>query len=283
MGQILDGKKLAKLLGQDLKEKVDSLKKQKINPKFCVINVGDDQASKVYIHSKQVKANKIGIEQIVYQLPQNTTEDEVLNLVSKLNKDNTVNGVMIQLPVPDQIDADKVLDAIDPEKDVDGLTPANIGRLWQGQHFVEPATAAGIIALLDHYNIDPTGKNAVIVGRSNIVGKPLAALMLEKNASVSILHSHTKNLGEMTKRADILVSAVGSPKLITADMVKEGAVVIDVGINRVNGKLVGDVDFDNVQEKASWITPVPGGVGPLTVEFLMEDVIKLTKRQNGFR
>lgn len=283
MGQILDGKKLAKLLGQDLKEKVDSLKKQKINPKFCVINVGDDQASKVYIHSKQVKANKTGIEQIVYQLPQNTTEDEVLNLVSKLNKDNTVNGVMIQLPVPDQIDADKVLDAIDPEKDVDGLTPANIGRLWQGQHFVEPATAAGIIALLDHYNIDPTGKNAVIVGRSNIVGKPLAALMLEKNASVSILHSHTKNLGEMTKRADILVSAVGSPKLITADMVKEGAVVVDVGINRVDGKLVGDVDFDNVQGKASWITPVPGGVGPLTVEFLMEDVIKLTKRQNGLR
>lgn len=188
---------------------------------------------------------------------------------------------MVQLPVPDQIDVDKVIERIDPEKDVDGLTPANIGRLWMGKHFVEPATAAGIIALLDHYQIDLNGKNAVIVGRSNIVGKPLAALMLERNASVSILHSHTRDLGELTRRADILVSAVGKPHMIKAEMVKEGAVVIDVGINRVDGQLMGDVDFDQVKDKASWITPVPGGVGPLTVEFLMEEVIKLTRRQHG--
>ena len=189
--------------------------------------------------------------------------------------------MMVQLPVPDQIDVDKVIERIDPEKDVDGLTPANIGRLWMGKHFVEPATAAGIIALLDHYQIDLNGKNAVIVGRSNIVGKPLAALMLERNASVSILHSHTRDLGELTRRADILVSAVGKPHMIKAEMVKEGAVVIDVGINRVDGQLMGDVDFDQVKDKASWITPVPGGVGPLTVEFLMEEVIKLTRRQHG--
>lgn len=281
MGKILDGKALAQHLGRNLAEETNSLKSHGINPKFCVINIGEDPASKVYVRSKRKKAEKIGIKQVVYQLPEDESEEDVLRLIDRLNADSEVAGLMVQLPVPDQIDVDKVIERIDPEKDVDGLTPANIGRLWMGKHFVEPATAAGIIALLDHYQIDLNGKNAVIVGRSNIVGKPLAALMLERNASVSILHSHTRDLGELTRRADILVSAVGKPHMIKAEMVQEGAVVIDVGINRVDGQLMGDVDFDQVKDKASWITPVPGGVGPLTVEFLMEEVIKLTRRQHG--
>ena len=281
MGKILDGKALAQHLGRNLAEETNSLKSHGINPKFCVINIGEDPASKVYVRSKRKKAEKIGIKQVVYQLPEDESEEDVLRLIDRLNADAEVAGLMVQLPVPDQIDVDKVIERIDPEKDVDGLTPANIGRLWMGKHFVEPATAAGIIALLDHYQIDLNGKNAVIVGRSNIVGKPLAALMLERNASVSILHSHTRDLGELTRRADILVSAVGKPHMIKAEMVKEGAVVIDVGINRVDGQLMGDVDFDQVKDKASWITPVPGGVGPLTVEFLMEEVIRLTRRQHG--
>ena len=281
MGKILDGKALAQHLGRNLAEETNSLKSHGINPKFCVINIGEDPASKVYVRSKRKKAEKIGIKQVVYQLPEDESEEDVLRLIDRLNADAEVAGLMVQLPVPDQIDVDKVIERIYPEKDVDGLTPANIGRLWMGKHFVEPATAAGIIALLDHYQIDLNGKNAVIVGRSNIVGKPLAALMLERNASVSILHSHTRDLGELTRRADILVSAVGKPHMIKAEMVKEGAVVIDVGINRVDGQLMGDVDFDQVKDKASWITPVPGGVGPLTVEFLMEEVIKLTRRQHG--
>ena len=281
MGKILDGKALAQHLGRNLAEETNSLKSHGINPKFCVINIGEDPASKVYVRSKRKKAEKIGIKQVVYQLPEDESEEDVLRLIDRLNADAEVAGLMVQLPVPDQIDVDKVIERIDPEKDVDGLTPANIGRLWMGKHFVEPATAAGIIALLDHYQIDLNGTTAVIVGRSNIVGKPLAALMLERNASVSILHSHTRDLGELTRRADILVSAVGKPHMIKAEMVKEGAVVIDVGINRVDGQLMGDVDFDQVKDKASWITPVPGGVGPLTVEFLMEEVIKLTRRQHG--
>ena len=254
MGKILDGKALAQHLGRNLAEETNSLKSHGINPKFCVINIGEDPASKVYVRSKRKKAEKIGIKQVVYQLPEDESEEDVLRLIDRLNADAEVAGLMVQLPVPDQIDVDKVIERIDPEKDVDGLTPANIGRLWMGKHFVEPATAAGIIALLDHYQIDLNGKNAVIVGRSNIVGKPLAALMLERNASVSILHSHTRNLGELTRRADILVSAVGKPHMIKAEMVKEGAVVIDVGINRVDGQLMGDVDFDQVKDKASWIS-----------------------------
>lgn len=188
---------------------------------------------------------------------------------------------MVQMPTPEQINVDELLARIDPNKDVDSLTPANVGRLWLKDHFVEPATAEGIMALLKHYEIPLNGKNVVIIGRSNIVGKPLAALMLEKNATITIAHSKTQNLASLTKRADVIVSATGEPCLIKADMVKDGVIVVDVGINRVNGKLVGDVDFDAVKEKASYITPVPGGVGPLTVQFLMEAVVNLTRRQNG--
>ncbi|ADX69962.1 bifunctional methylenetetrahydrofolate dehydrogenase/methenyltetrahydrofolate cyclohydrolase [Lactobacillus helveticus] len=280
MGKILDGKAFANLLGQNLKEKVKKLKDEGITPHFCVINIGDDPASKIYVRTKKRRAEKMGIIQDIYQMSADTKQEEAIALIDKLNADPAINGLMVQLPAPKQIDTDALLERIDPNKDVDGLTPANIGHLWMGNHFVEPATAEGIIALLKHYEIPLEGKNVVIIGRSNIVGKPLAALMLEQNATVTIAHSRTKNLGEITKKADVLVSATGQAFLVKADMVKDGAVVVDVGMNHVDGKLVGDVDFDNVKEKASYITPVPGGVGPLTVQFLMEAVVKLTRRQN---
>ena len=281
MGKILDGKALANLLGENLKEKVKNLKAEGITPHFCVINIGDDTASKIYVRSKKRKAKKLGIIQDIYQMPADTKQQEVLDLIDKLNTDPEINGLMVQMPTPEQISADELLARIDPNKDVDSLTPANVGRLWLKDHFVEPATAEGIMALLKHYEIPLNGKNVVIIGRSNIVGKPLAALMLEKNATITIAHSKTQNLASLTKRADVIVSATGEPCLIKADMVKDGVIVVDVGINRVNGKLVGDVDFDAVKEKASYITPVPGGVGPLTVQFLMEAVVNLTRRQNG--
>ena len=281
MGKILDGKALANLLGENLKEKVKNLKVEGITPHFCVINIGDDTASKIYVRSKKRKAEKLGIIQDIYQMPADTKQQEVLDLIYKLNTDPEVNGLMVQMPTPEQINADELLARIDPNKDVDSLTPANVGRLWLKDHFVEPATAEGIMALLKHYEIPLNGKNVVIIGRSNIVGKPLAALMLEKNATITIAHSKTQNLASLTKRADVIVSATGEPCLIKADMVKDGVIVVDVGINCVNGKLVGDVDFDAVKEKASYITPVPGGVGPLTVQFLMEAVVNLARRQNG--
>ena len=281
MGKILDGKALANLLGENLKEKVKNLKAEGITPHFCVINIGDDTASKIYVRSKKRKAEKLGIIQDIYQMPADTKQQEVLDLIYKLNTDPEINGLMVQMPTPEQINADELLARIDPNKDVDSLTPANVGRLWLKDHFVEPATAEGIMALLKHYEIPLNGKNVVIIGRSNIVGKPLAALMLEKNATITIAHSKTQNLASLTNRADVIVSATGEPCLIKADMVKDGVIVVDVGINRVNGKLVGDVDFDAVKEKASYITPVPGGVGPLTVQFLMEAVVNLTRRQNG--
>ncbi|MDN5955135.1 MAG: bifunctional methylenetetrahydrofolate dehydrogenase/methenyltetrahydrofolate cyclohydrolase [Lactobacillus sp.] len=280
MEKILDGKAFANLLGQNLKEKDKKLKDEGITPHFCVINIGDDPASKIYVRTKKRRAEKMGIIQDIYQMSADTKQEEAIALIDKLNVDPAIDGLMVQLPAPKQIDTDALLERIDPNKDVDGLTPANIGHLWMGNHFVEPATAEGIIALLKHYEIPLEGKNVVIIGRSNIVGKPLAALMLEQNATVTIAHSRTKNLGEITKKADVLVSATGQAFLVKADMVKDGAVVVDVGMNHVDGKLVGDVDFDNVKEKASYITPVPGGVGPLTVQFLMEAVVKLTRRQN---
>ena len=281
MGKILDGKALANLLGKNLKERVKNLKAEGITPHFCVINIGDDTASKIYVRSKKRKAEKLGIIQDIYQMPADTRQQGVLDLIDKLNTDPEINGLMVQMPTPEQINADELLARIDPNKDVDSLTPANVGRLWLKDHFVEPATAEGIMALLKHYEIPLNGKNVVIIGRSNIVGKPLAALMLEKNATITIAHSKTQNLASLTKRADVIVSATGEPCLIKADMVKDGVIVVDVGINRVNGKLVGDIDFDAVKEKASYITPVPGGVGPLTVQFLMEAVVNLTRRQNG--
>ena len=281
MGQLLDGKHLANIRANVLQKQVLNLKKAGIQPQFCVINIGNDPSSKIYLKTKKRRADQIGIKQKLFQLPSNVTQKNLLELIDRLNNEKDVNGIMIQLPVPKQIILNEALAAIDPDKDVDCLTPANVGRLWQGDHFVEPATAHGILALLDYYHINLKGKNAVIIGRSSIVGKPLAALLLEKDATVSILHLKTKNLTEYTKKADILVSATGEHNLVTADMIKKNAVIIDVGISRFNGKTVGDVDFEHVAPIASFITPVPGGIGPLTVESLMEQVIQLTRRNNG--
>ena len=281
MGQLLDGKHLANIRADVLQKQVLNLKKAGIQPQFCVINIGNDPSSKIYLKTKKRRADQIGIKQKLFQLPSTVTQKNLLELIDRLNNEKDVNGIMIQLPVPKQIILNEALAAIDPDKDVDCLTPANVGRLWQGDHFVEPATAHGILALLDYYHINLKGKNAVIIGRSSIVGKPLAALLLEKDATVSILHLKTKNLTEYTKKADILVSATGEHNLVTADMIKKNAVIIDVGISRFNGKTVGDVDFEHVAPIASFITPVPGGIGPLTVESLMEQVIQLTRRNNG--
>ena len=281
MGQLLDGKQLANIRADVLQKQVLNLKKAGIQPQFCVINIGNDPSSKIYLKTKKRRADQIGIKQKLFQLPSNVTQKNLLELIDRLNNEKNVNGIMIQLPVPKQIILNEALAAIDPDKDVDCLTPANVGRLWQGDHFVEPATAHGILALLDYYHINLKGKNAVIIGRSSIVGKPLAALLLEKDATVSILHLKTKNLTEYTKKADILVSATGEHNLVTADMIKKNAVIIDVGISRFNGKTVGDVDFEHVAPIASFITPVPGGIGPLTVESLMEQVVQLTRRNNG--
>ena len=281
MGQLLDGKQLANIRAEVLQKQVLTLKKVGIQPQFCVINIGNDPSSKIYLKTKKRRADQIGIKQKLFQLPSTVTQKNLLELIDRLNNEKDVNGIMIQLPVPKQIILNEALAAIDPDKDVDCLTPANVGRLWQGDHFVEPATAHGILALLDYYHINLKGKNAVIIGRSSIVGKPLAALLLEKDATVSILHLKTKNLTEYTKKADILVSATGEHNLVTADMIKKNAVIIDVGISRFNGKTVGDVDFEHVAPIASFITPVPGGIGPLTVESLMEQVIQLTRRNNG--
>lgn len=283
MGKILDGKSLANLRAQKLKKEIEILKQDGIKPLFCVINIGDDPASKVYVKTKKRRAQDMGIEQKIYQLPSTESEESVLNLIDELNQDPFVHGIMVQMPTPEQIDVNHLLERIDPEKDVDGLTPTNIGHLWQSNHFVEPATAIGIMKLLEHYKINVAGKNVAIIGRSNIVGKPLAALMLEKDASVSVLHSKTKSLSTYTRMADIIIVAAGQANLLTSEMVKKGAVVIDVGINRVEGHLVGDVDFKQVLSKASWITPVPGGVGPLTVELLMEQVVTLTRRAHGIK
>ena len=281
MGQLLDGKHLANIRANVLQKQVLNLKKAGIQPQFCVINIGNDPSSKIYLKTKKRRADQIGIKQKLFQLPSTVTQKNLLELIDRLNNEKDVNGIMIQLPVPKQIILNEALAAIDPDKDVDCLTPANVGRLWQGDHFVEPATAHGILALLDYYHISLKGKNAVIIGRSSIVGKPLAALLLEKDATVSILHLKTKNLTEYTKKADILVSATGEHNLVTADMIKKNAVIIDVGISRFNGKTVGDVDFEHVAPIASFITPVPGGIGPLTVESLMEQVVQLTRRNNG--
>lgn len=283
MGKILDGKSLVNLRAQKLKKEIEILKQDGIKPLFCVINIGDDPASKVYVKTKKRRAQEMGIEQKIYQLPSTESEESVLNLIDELNQDPSVHGIMVQMPTPEQIDVNHLLERIDPEKDVDGLTPTNIGHLWQSDHFVEPATAIGIMKLLEHYKINVAGKNVAIIGRSNIVGKPLAALMLEKDASVSVLHSKTKSLSTYTRMADIIIVAAGQANLLTSEMVEKGAVVIDVGINRVEGHLVGDVDFKQVLSKASWITPVPGGVGPLTVELLMEQVVKLTRRAHGIK
>lgn len=278
---ILDGKKLAAQLADKLSKRIEILKNRNIISKFVVINASNDPASKVYIRAKKRLAEKIGIELMDLHFDESTTQNELLNLIRKSNKDDSINGIMIQFPVLKQFNPDKLIDAIDPMKDVDALTVTNIGHLWRGDYIVTPATASGVMKLLEHYKINLAGKNVVIIGRSNIVGKPLAALLLQANATVSILHSKTQNVASYTKQADIVVVAIGKANFLKADMIKPGATIIDIGINRIDNKIYGDVDFNSVQKVASAITPVPGGIGPLTVEGLMEQVVTLTEIQNG--
>lgn len=278
MAIIINGKELAAKVRANLKIEVDGLKEKGIFPKLAVIMVGNDSASAVYVRNKSKTCNEIGVEFEEFLLPENTTREELLNLIEELNNRKDVNGILLQSPIPKHLDIREAFNAIDYKKDVDGFHPINVGKLAIEEDCFVSCTPAGVMKMLEEYNIDIEGKHAVVIGRSNIVGKPLAQCLLNKNATVTICHSRTKNLGEITKQADILVAAIGKPKFVTADMVKEGAVVIDVGINRnEDGKLVGDVDYQNVESKASYITPVPGGVGPMTIAMLMENVVKSVK------
>ena len=277
MYQLINGKEVAEKIKLQVKEEIKSLGK---DVTLAVVIVGDNPASKVYVNNKKKACKLVGIQSLEYGLPESTSEDELLSLIDRLNNYNYVDGILVQLPLPRHINTDMVIERINPEKDVDGFTAINTGKLWLGQYDIAPCTAIGVIELLDYYNIDIAGKHCVIVGRSNIVGKPVAALMLERNATVTVCHSKTQNLYDITRTADILITAVGKPKFITRDMVKDGAVVIDVGINRdENGKLYGDVDFENVKDKATAITPVPGGGGPMTVAMLVKNTLEAAKSQ----
>ena len=272
MAVLIDGKKISAQVKDECKERVA---KENMDVTLAVIQVGNDPASTVYVGNKKKACEYVGIHSLSYDLSEETTEEELLALVEKLNADDTVNGILVQLPPPSHINEDKVIQTISPKKDVDGFHPQSVGALSIGQPGFVSCTPAGIIQLLKRSGVVIDGKECVIVGRSNIVGKPMAMLMLRENATVTVCHSHTKDLKEVTKRADILIVAIGKPKMITADYVKEGAVVIDVGIHRPEGgKLCGDVDFDSVEKTASAITPVPGGVGPMTIAMLMNNCVE---------
>ena len=282
MATIIDGKALAKKIRENLKIECDELRSNKIIPKLAVVMVGDNPASKVYVRNKSRACEEIGIEYEEYLLDENIKQEELIELIKKLNEDKKINGILLQSPIPGHLNINQAFKTITYRKDVDGFTPSSVGKLSIGEDTFISCTPYGVIKMFEEYNIDLTGKDVVIVGRSNIVGKPLIQCCLNKNATVTVCHSRTKNLKEHTKRADVLIAAIGKPKFITADMVKEGAVVIDVGINRnEDGKLVGDVDFENVEKIASHITPVPGGVGPMTIAMLMNNVIKAAKEQNN--
>lgn len=280
MAIIIDGKQLAKKIRANLRIECEELKKQGINPKLAVIMVGDNPASKVYVKNKSRVCNEVGIEYQEYLLPENATQKELLELIKRLNKDKKTNGILLQSPLPQHLNINEAFKTITYLKDVDGFTPASVGKLCIGEDTFISCTPYGVIKMFEEYNIDLKGKNVVILGRSNIVGKPLMQCCLQKDATVTVCHSKTKNLSEYTKKADVIISAIGKAKFLTEDMVKDGVVIIDVGINRQDdGKLVGDVDFENVSKKASYITPVPGGVGPMTIAMLMNNVIKATKEQ----
>lgn len=275
MAEIINGKELAQKIRNNLKGKVQELKDKGINPKLAVIMVGEDKASKVYVKNKSKACDEIGIEFEEFLMDENTTMKELLNLIDELNLREDIHGILLQSPIPKHLDINMAFNKIDYRKDVDGFHPINVGKLSIGEDCFISCTPYGVIKMLEEYNIEIEGKNAVILGRSNIVGKPLIQCMLKKNATVTVCHSRTQNIGEITKNADILIVAIGKAKFVTEDMVKDGAVVIDVGINRNDdGKLVGDVDFENVEKKASYITPVPGGVGPMTIAMLMTNVVK---------
>ncbi len=278
--KLIDGKAVSAEIRKELEVEVKKLKEEKgITPGLAVVLVGEDPASKTYVASKEKACEKIGIYSEGHKLSADTSEEDLLKLIDELNNKDEIDGILVQLPLPSHIDEKKVLDKISPEKDVDGFHPINVGKLSIGEEAFIPCTPHGVIKLMEHENIEMAGKKAVIIGRSNIVGKPAAMLLLQKNATVTICHSRTKDLAKVASEADILVAAIGKPNFVTADMVKEGATVIDVGINRVDGKLVGDVDFESVKEKAGYITPVPGGVGPMTITMLLFNTVVSAKRK----
>ena len=270
----IDGKEVSASVRNSITEKVNELRAKGVTPGLAVIIVGNDPASRVYVNNKKKGCEQTGMNSFEYALPEETTTEELISLIEKLNGEKDVHGILCQLPVPKHIDEEKVLNAISPDKDVDAFHPVNCGKVMTGDYTFAPCTPAGMVEMLKYYNIPVAGKHCVIIGRSNIVGKPMAMLMLKENATVTVCHSRTQNLTEITKQADILVAAVGRPKFVTPDMVKDGAVVLDVGINRMDdGKLCGDVDFDAVCEKTSYITPVPGGVGPMTITMLLKNTL----------
>jgi methylenetetrahydrofolate dehydrogenase (NADP+)/methenyltetrahydrofolate cyclohydrolase len=284
MAQIIDGKQISMDVKMAVKEEVAALKEKGISACLAVVIVGTDPASRVYVNSKKKACELVGIESREYALDENTTEEELLNLVKRLNADPSVNGILVQLPLPKQIDENKVIETIDPKKDVDAFHANNVGKIMIGDYDFLPCTPAGCMELIHSTGIDVCGKHAVVIGRSNIVGKPMSMLLLHESATVTICHSKTANLKEICKTADILVAAVGKANLITGDMVKEGAVVIDVGMNRLeNGKLCGDVDFNSVSKVCGAITPVPGGVGPMTIATLMKNTLTAAKIQNNVK
>ena len=280
MATIIDGKNLAKKIRENLRIECDELKEKGIMPKLAVIMVGNNPASKVYVKNKSKACEDVGIEYNEYLLGENTTQEELINLIKELNNNKEIHGILLQSPIPKHLNINEAFKAITYSKDVDGFTPSSVGKLCIGEDTFISCTPYGVIKMFEEYNIDLTGKDVVILGRSNIVGKPLIQCCLQKNATVTVCHSKTKNLKEHTKRADVVIAAIGQSKFVTEDMVKEGAVVIDVGINRgEDGKLTGDVDFENVEKKTSYITPVPGGVGPMTIAMLMNNVIKAAREQ----
>lgn len=280
--QIIDGKKVSAQVKAQVAKETEELKKRGITPGLAVVIVGDDPASRVYVNNKKKACELVGFKSEEYALPAQTLQEELLELVKKLNEKKDINGILVQLPLPKHLDEKQVIEAINPIKDVDAFHAVNVGKIMIGDYDFLPCTPAGVMEMLSSYDIPVSGKNCVVIGRSNIVGKPMAMLLLHKNGTVTICHSKTQNLKEICARADILVAAVGIPKFVTADMVKEGAVVIDVGMDRdENGKLCGDVDFENVKEKTSYITPVPGGVGPMTIATLMKNTLKACRLQNN--
>ena len=277
--ELIDGKQISKEIKDECKERCAKLKEKGLEPSLAVILVGSDPASSIYVNNKKKACEYVGIKSLSYELPEETTEEELLKLIDKLNKDDSVTGILVQLPLPKQIDEDAVIKAIDPSKDVDGFHVENVGALVVGEPGFVSCTPAGVIQLLKRSNVEISGKNCVVVGRSNIVGKPMALLMLRENATVTVCHSKTADLKGICKQADILIVAIGKPRFITSEYIKEGAVVIDVGIHRDdNNKMCGDVDFDDVAPHTSKITPVPGGVGPMTIAMLMNNVIEAKER-----
>ena len=278
MTELIDGKELAKKIRKELKVEVKNLKDNGVNPKLAVIMVGNNPASQVYVRNKSKACEKVGIEFDEYIFDEEFQEEELLDLIERLNDDDSVHGILLQSPVPMHININKAFRTISPEKDVDGFNPVNVGNLTIGEDAFISCTPFGIVKMLEEYDIDTIGKNCVILGRSNIVGKPMIQCMLNKNSTVTVCHSKTRNIEEITKNADIIIAAIGKPKFVKENMVKDGAVIIDVGINRLeDGTICGDVDFDNVKKKASYITPVPGGVGPMTIAMVLYNVVKAAK------